>query len=145
MKNLLDDIESYSLINKKSTLFIKHKKIKHYKFKNAAKQTNNKNKKKIVNIEEKDLPYNTLLGSSFLIKNNNIIELYSYCNYKQSLYIPISKYRDSWVCNIDVINIQEGDPENVLMFVDGINVINNPSVLEYFITDFINVGFSLYI
>lgn len=139
MKNLLDDIVSHSLINKNSSLFIKHRKLIHYKFRNIT------NMKTMVKLKEKDLPYNVLLGSSFLIKNNNIIEIYAYCDYRRSLYIPITKYRDDWLCNIDVINIQEGDPENILMFVDGMNRINKPSVLEYFITDFLNVGFSLYV
>jgi hypothetical protein len=145
MKTFLDDIASHLLINKKAALFIEHRKIKHYNFKNVNKRSNIKNKNKTVKIKELDLPYNVLLGSSFLIKNNNIIELYAYCNYKQSVYIPITKYKDEWVCNINIINIQEGDPENVLMFVEGINKINNSDVLEYFIVDFLNVGFSLYI
>lgn len=133
MKTFLDDIESHLLITKNGSRFIKHKKIKHYKF------INDKNHNK------KDLPWNLLLGSSFLIKNNTIIELYSYCNYKQSLYTQITKYIDEWVCSINVINIQEGDPDSVLHIVNGINIINKPSVLEYFIVSFLNDGFYLYI
>ena len=142
MKTLLNDISAYSAIAKNSKLFIKHRNLKYYKFKNVSNRRNMRTHQK---IKEKDLPYNILLGSSFLIKGCNIIEIYAYCDYMRSLYIPITRYRDGWVCNIDVVNIQEGDPENIKSFIDGYERIITPSVLEYFMVELLNDGFSLYI
>jgi hypothetical protein len=132
MDKLLKDISNYKQSIANATTFIKNKNIKLYKF----------NK---IKINEKDLPYNLYMGSNYLIKNNNIINMYAYCSYKHSLSEKINAHCNTWICTIDIINIQEGDPENLTFLIDESEYTFHPSILEYFVLDFVQAGFSLYV
>jgi hypothetical protein len=134
MNQLNYEMRQQNIINKNPKLFINNRKISPYKF-----------KKSIFKIEEDDLPIQTLLGSSFLIKNDNIIECYSYCDYNRSMYVQINKRHNTWVGILDIINLDSVDSENVKFLLNGSDIFYRPSNYQYIILQFIQSGFQLYV
>ena len=130
--NLDKEFKNYNNIIKCKEKFIGYKNIKKIVF---------KNKKKI----KENLPIETGLGSCYLIKCNNIIEIYSYIDIAYSKYIQINKNISSWISKINIINLEKGDPENINYIFNDFKICFKPSIIEYAIIDLINNGFDLYI
>ena len=130
---LFQDIDDYKKIKHNAKLFIHHKNIKLHRIKNKLK------------IQESDLPNETLLGSVFLIKGNNIIECYAWCDFDYSMYVQINQSGSAWRGSIDAVNIEEGDPHNIEFMLDGGNSYMRPSIYQYGILQFIQSGFDLYV
>ena len=128
------EIQQQNDINKNPKLFINKRKIFPHKF-----------KKSIFKVVEEDLPIQTLLGSVFLIKNDNIIECYSWCDYNHSMYIQINKKYNIWIGKIHMINLDSSDSENVKFLLDNSDVFYRPSNYQYMILQFIQSGFQLYV
>ena len=135
---LYKQINTYKNIIKNKNLFIKHKNIIKVKI-----QTKNRNKKKIE--IENYLPYQVFFGSSYLIKNNNIIEIYSYADFNYSIYIQINKKKSTWVSKLNIINVEKNDPYNIKKIINDYSILFTPSELEFLICEFINDGFELYV
>ena len=134
MINMLKfDIQIQQTIHKNHKLFIKHRQIKLHKF-----------KKKIYLLNENDLPIQAYLGSVFLIKGNNIIECYSWCDNNFSLYLQINKKIPIWIGKFIIINIENEDLENIKFLLDGNEIIYAPSEYQQLIIHFIQSGFRLY-
>ena len=90
MEKLLSDINNYEKLKNSSAEFIKHhtlKKITTYK-----------------NMISSKLPINTIFGSTYLIKNNNIIHFYSFYDSDYSPHIEVNLRVKRWLCITDVIN-----------------------------------------
>jgi hypothetical protein len=134
IKDLLLKIDKNRKIQADANKFIIHKNLAPYKF-----------NKKAANVTEDDLPTATILGSSYLIKNNNIIEIYAWCNPSHSLYLQINIMRPAWMGAITIINIETGDPYNIEYLLNNCNKFNDPDNLQYMIVHFINEGFVLFI
>jgi hypothetical protein len=134
IEQLYADIDKQSIINKNPKLFIQKRNIKEYNF-----------QKKILKLDEEDLPIQSLMGSIFLIKNTNIIECYSWCDYKNSKYVQINNFRAVWISKFDIINLDDADSENIKFMLDGNDIIYQPSVYQYIILQFIKSGFQIYI
>lgn len=132
--NLLKDISKHKKIQKNSKLFIKHKNIKKFAFNRSINK-----------LDVDDLPIECSLGNSYLIKNNTIIEIYSWCDYAHSMYIQINSFRPTWLAKMNIINVENGDPDNIEYILDGCNVFYSPNCLQYEILQFILSGFILYI
>ena len=132
MKQLLYDIKVSKV--KDSRAFVKHKNLKIYKF----------NKKNNC-VKEDDLPVDTLLGSSYLIKGNNILETYAWCDSAYSLYLQTNVKRSMWIGDIYVINVENNDPENLEYILNGCGIYYSSSNLQHSIIQLIHDGFSLYI
>jgi hypothetical protein len=133
IKQLYADIDTCNKVNQNPKLFIKHKKLRQHIF--------NKN---IQYIDEDDLPIETIFGSSYLIKGNNILETYAWCDNSYSLYLQIKVKRPMWICNISIVNKDKSDSENLDFLLDGCDVFHSSSNLQYIIVQFIQCGFSLY-
>jgi hypothetical protein len=77
------------------------------------------------------------LGTIFLIKGNNIIEFYSYYDVDRSLYVEINYKLGIWIGNVNIINITNGDPENINFMLGSVydyyNKDNYKMVIKYFI------------
>jgi len=131
IKRLMFDINNQKKIQSNPEIFIKHRKLKLTKF--------NKNS------TENDLPVESLLGSVFLIKGLNILEFYSWCDYNHSLYLQINNKQPLWIGKVSIINIEPKDPENIKFLLDGAETIFSPSNWQYFILQFLQSGFQLYI
>ena len=131
IEELLHDIKKQNKINKNPALFVKQNNLQQYKF----------SKK---NIVEDDIPIQCLLGSAWLIKNCNIIEIYSWCECA-SLYIQINKIKPRWISKMEIVNVAKGDPENLEFLLDGCNTFYNSVDLLGDILHFIESGFMLYI
>ena len=132
IKKLLYDIETQKKINTNPSLYINQNKLIPYIFNKS-------------NINENDIPIQCTLGSSCLIKGKNIIEIYSWCDYRHSLYIQINKMKPVWLAKIRIINTAENDPENLEFILDGFDSFYLPSSLHYEIIQFIEMGFELFI
>jgi len=132
IQKLMYDIERQKKINTNPSLYIKQNKLKPYIF----------NK---LNINENDIPIQCSLGRSCLIKGENIIEIYSWCDYSHSLYAQINKMKPVWLAEIQIINLAENDPENLEFILDGFDSFYLPSSLQYEIIQFIEMGFELFI
>lgn len=129
--DFLKEIDDNQKILSNKKLFIAHRNLKLYKLPKKC--------------SSKRIPYNVYMGSSYLIKGNNIICLYSYCDYGQSQHVQINKKKDRWTCNISIMHMENGDPENLMFLVGDSDRIVAPSVLEYFMHSFIQAGFELYL
>jgi hypothetical protein len=134
IKKLLNDIAYYKNITLDINKFIKYKKIKKYNF-----------KKSIDKIDENDLPVDTMLGSIYLIKDSNIIEIYSWYDTAHSLYLEVSRKKSMWLGRIFIINKALNDPENLEYLLTGIKRFYILDELQYLILQFIQSGFDLYI
>ena len=132
IKKLMYDIETQKKIQTNPSLYIKQNNLKLYKFNKT-------------DINEGDIPIQCSLGRSCLIKGENIIEIYSWCEYKHSLYLQINKMKPMWLANIQIINTAENDPENLEFILDGFDNFYLPSSLQYEIIQFIEMGFELFI
>lgn len=132
-KRLKVDIDKQLKVNSDAKLFIQKKKISLFKF-----------KKNINRIDENELPVEVLLGSVYLIKGDNIIECYSYCDNSYSMYLQINKKQPVWIAKINPVNIELNDPEKVRYFLQGCSVFYLPSNYQYFIIQFLESGFQLY-
>jgi len=128
---LLNDIDKLKKINKSSKRFISHRNIYPYKVKKKP--------------YEDHLPQQTLLGSAFLIKGNNIIEFYSWCECDHSIYLQINAKTSRWIGLCDIINIEDGDPENINFMLGDIDKIYTIDTYQYYIAQLIELGFKLYI
>lgn len=129
------DIYQYNNIKKKSKSYIKYKNLqkKHFKV--------NRNVIRIV-----DLPIEYILGTIYLIKGNNIICFYSYIDPTYSARIEINIKINTWLCRIEVVNVEGGDPENLNELIKYYDLIRDSEYLGLIILDYIiNKGFDLYI
>lgn len=131
MNQLINDIDKIKKINKSSVLFISHRKLYPYKIKKKP--------------YEDHLPQQALLGSVFLIKKNNILEFYSWCECDYSIYLQISTKTSRWIGSCDIINIEDGDPENINFMFGDIDNIYTIDVYHYYLTQLMELGFKLYI
>jgi hypothetical protein len=131
LNSLFNELKINKLIHSNKKKFIEHRNL--YKV----------NLKK--NFNEDDLPIDITMGSSFLINNNNIIEIYSYVDHGYSQYIQINKKIATWIARVDIINVEKGDPYNIKCITNGFKLLYTPSDLIYMITEFIHDGFELYI
>ena len=102
IKKLHSDIQHQNTISANSELFIKNRNCKLHEFK-KIKST----------LKNNDLPIQSLLGSVFLIKNNSIIEFYSYCDYNYSMYLQLTKKRPLWIGLVKIINLELYDSESI--------------------------------
>jgi hypothetical protein len=134
INQLYYEINVQTEIQHNPQIFIQHKKIKIYNFKKNTQY-----------IEEDDLPNDILLGSSYLIKGDNILETYSWCDNEHSLYLQINVKKPMWLGKISIVNIDARDSENLEFLLDGFTKFYTPSNLQYSIINFIQSGFSLYI
>jgi hypothetical protein len=134
MNQLNYEICQNDSLNKNPKLFIKKRNITPYKFKKSS-----------FNLQEDDLPIQTLLGSVFLIKNDNIIECYSWCDYNHSMYIQINRKYNMWIGKLDAINIDQSDSSNIKFILDGSDIFDRPDNYQYIILQFLQSGFKLYI
>jgi hypothetical protein len=134
IKQLEIDVIQHKKITSNPKKFIKYRKIKLHNF-----------KKKISNLTEDDLPIESLLGSVFLIKGATILEFYSWCDYDYSMYLQINKKRPLWIGNVSHINIEDNDPENIVFLLSGSDTFYTPSNWQYFILQFLQSEFQLYI
>ena len=134
MKALILEINKQKEILSDSRKFIKNKNLTMYNF-----------GKKYINVTEADLPTDTILGSSYLIKKNTILEIYSWCDSSYSFYIQLNIKRPTWISKIDIISCENNDPNNVNYILNGSKTFDDPDTLQYMIAQFINDGFSLYL
>mgnify|MGYP006001434319 CR=1 FL=1 len=131
MENLLSDINNYEKLKNSSDEFIKHhtlKKITTYK-----------------NMISSKLPINTIFGSTYLIKNNNIIHFYSFYDSDYSPHIEVNLRVKRWMCITDIINKENNDPENLSDLEKYYDIIGDSQLTELLIIEYINKGFDLYI
>jgi hypothetical protein len=133
IKQLTREIQIYDT-KKHNKLYLRNRNANVYKFNKSVKH-----------ITEIDLPIQTLLGSVFLQKGSNIIEFYSYCNHAESPYIEINKTRPVWMCEINIINLDNTDSCNIMFLLDGFYTFYSPSNLQSFILMFLHDKFQLYI
>ena len=101
---LLLDIQKQKTINTNSSLFIQYKKLKKHNLKK---------------INEDYLPMEAVLGDIFLIKNNSIIECYSYIN-TENIDIRFNRINRNYKSIITMYNIN----------VDDIGMFNNTSIFN---------------
>lgn len=134
VKQLKNEIKQQQDINSDSKKFIKNRKIKLCKFNQSTHK-----------LTESDLPIESLLGCIFLIKGSNILEFYSWCDYNYSLYLEINKQQPIWIGKVSSINIEFKDPENIKYLLDGFDTFYIPSTWQYFILQWLQSGFQLYI
>lgn len=125
------DIEEQNKINSCAKLFIKHRNLKLHEIKKGSPMPDK-------------LPIECSLGSSFLIKGNNIIEFYSWCDSDYSMYLQINKRKPTWIGKPIIINKELNDPEKLDYFLDGCDVFYNPSNYTYLISQFLDMEFKLY-
>ena len=125
MDELNRDIEKYEKIKKNSNRFIKYKNIKKYKY--------------------IGLPNEIFFGTTYLIKNNNIIEIYSYIEYEFSLDIRRKQTDDTWISRINLINIEPTDPDQLKYIFNNATTIFNTETLEATVLDLIDSGFKIYL
>ena len=134
MKQLFYDIDINKSIQTDSKVFATHKNLKIHKFTKNYKC-----------VTENDLPVETLLGSTYLIKGNNILETYAWCDSAYSLYLQTNVKRSMWIGDIYVINVENNDPENLEYILNGCGIYYSSSNLQHSIIQLIHDGFSLYI
>ena len=134
IKQLYRDIQKTKTIHTNSDIFIKHNNISLHIF-----------TKKTQLLSECDLPTQSLLGSVILIKGDNIIEFYSWCDCNYSRYIQINRTDPIWVCKTTIINIAERDPDNIRFLMDGNECMYHQDNVQYLMLQFIQDGFKLYI
>jgi hypothetical protein len=128
IKKLKFDIKNKKIINASSKLFILHKRLKLYTI-----------------TDDNKLPIQCFLGTSYLIKGDNIIEFYAYINPKFSQYIQINKYFNKWSTNISIINVESNDPEDLGFILYEVNKIHCIDNMQYFIKGFLDTGFKIYL
>ncbi len=134
MKKLLRDISKHKKLIKTTDDFIKLKNIKKYNFKKRASL-----------IDENDLPINTIMGSTYLIKGNNIIEIYSWYDVSHSLCLQISLIKSTWMSKVFIVNKEVNDPDNIEFILEGSKIFYASTELNYLILQFIQDGFNLYV
>ena len=134
IKSLISEINKNKVIYTNALNFIKTKNLTPFSF-----------GKKSINVTEDDLPSSTILGSTYLIKKNNIIEVYSWCDPSYSLYLQINMKRPAWIGTLDIINTESGDPDNIQYLLNDCDRFSDPDNLQYMIVHFINNGFALYV
>lgn len=132
--DLLNEINHQKNIQLNHKLFIKNRGIKLYTFTKSRQK-----------ITTHDLPIQTLIGSVFLIKGNNILEFYSYCDNNHSLYMQLNVKKPLWIGIVDIIFLHQSDPENIKFLLDGYQKFFIPSNFQYFIMQFLQSGFQLYL
>jgi len=130
ISKLKKDIYETKKINQKASLFITNKNIRRH---NLPKQAT-----------EKDLPINAFLGTIYLIKNNNIIDVYSWIDPMHSPFIELSYNKTQWISKFSVINKEDGDPENIEYLLEGIKKIYYIEDMLYLVLQFVKSGFLLY-
>ena len=138
IQQLNSDIDRQKKINANPKEFIKSRNIILY---NRTKTKNLIHH----NITEIDLPIEASLGTIFLIKGANILELHSYCDYNYSIYLQINTKQPAWIGKVAIINIAPKDPENIKFLLDGSDTFYQPSNWYYLIIQFLQSGFQLYL
>lgn len=136
------NIDLQKKINANPKAFIKSRNITLY---NCTKTKSNKIYLNHCNITENDLPIEASLGTVFLIKGANILELHSYCDYNYSIYLQINTKQPAWIGKVAIINIAPKDPENIKFLLDGSDTFYQPSNWYYLIIQFLHSGFQLYL
>jgi hypothetical protein len=134
MKRLKKAMVKRETINQTPALFIKDRCISWHKF----------NKKNSC-IKPEDLPIETAIGSSYLIKNSNIIEIYCWCDPSYSTYLQIAVRQPSWLGKVNIVNIEPNDPECLEFLLSGYDIFYSCDNIQYLISNFINSGFLLYL
>lgn len=134
MDQLKYDILKNNNIKKKTSSYIKHLNIHIHNFKKKANL-----------IIEDDLPYQTILGSSYLIKNNIIIKIYCWCDISYSLNIMVSHNKPVYKGKIYIVNNDVSDSENLEFILDNDSSYYEIDTIQYTIITLLNMGFSLYI
>ena len=134
IKQLNDDITKQNTIISDPKLYVKSRKMTLYNFDKTTDK-----------LSEIDLPLQSYLGCLLLIKNSNIIEFYCFCDSSHSLYLQVIKKQPLWIGNVTDINIEPSDPEHIKYLLDGNDVFYNLSNYQYFILQFLQSGFKLYI
>ena len=129
---LNNDIQNKINIYTDSKSFIIDRMLELYDYKNRG-------------YKENDLPVESLLGSIFLIKNNNILEFYSWCDFNHSCYLQINKTKPVWLGTPILINYECGDPENIIYLLSGNRVFYEGDTWQYFISQFVESGFKIYL
>jgi hypothetical protein len=124
------DIRQKQTNNKDSKLFIKNKNLTKYSI----------NHENITNI---DLPIDAYLGSIFLIKGNNIIQCYCWCDYDHSMYLQICEKNPKWIGNINIINLEKCD--YVKKYLYDKKILHLPSNYHHVIIELLNNGFTIYL
>jgi hypothetical protein len=135
INQLNDEISCYEKIKKNATLYIKHNNLKKVKFHVSREY-----------LRDKDLPSDILMGTLYLIKNNNIMYFYSYFDSCFSPYIKCSMIKKIWISVSDVVNMEVGDPENLNEIIKYYPTIRDSEYLGLVVLSYImNKGFDLYI
>ena len=135
IEQLHSDIAKYKKINTNASLYIKHYDLKKIKF-NVAN----------IYLRDKDLPVESVLGTVYLIKGNNIMYFYSYIESGYSPRLEINMNISRWVCKSDVVNMDDDDPENLYDIIRYYGDIRDPEYLGLIILGYLmNKGFDLYI
>ena len=132
MSILINQISRLKLINKSSSNFIAHKKLIECRL-----------VKKNKHICKKDLPACVYLGSTYLIKGNNIIHIYTYIDAKFSFSNKVVANDSVWVCKLDIVHLEDGDPEGV-GYIIACDIFFNSSVMESVALHFLHAGFKLF-
>jgi hypothetical protein len=126
------DIQQKQINNNDSKLFIKNKNLTKYSIKNKNE-----------NIINTDLPIGAYLGSIFLIKDNNIIQCYCWCDWEHSMYLQICEKNPKWIGNINVINLEKAP--YVKKYLHDKKILHLPSNYHHVIIELLKYGFQLYI
>ena len=132
---IIKSIDKNAEINKNAVQYIKHNNLKKVRF-NVSRGF----------LRNKDLPTDTILGTTYLVKGNNIMYFNSYVDPAYSPRIEINIKTPRWICKSDVVNKEDGDPENLNEIIIYYKAICDPEYLELVILGYImNKGFDLYI
>jgi hypothetical protein len=131
LEQLQYDIERQKTINSNPMLYIQQKNITPYKF-----------SRKLSQIDKTNLPIQTTIGTCYLIKNNDIIKIYSWYDPARSMYIQVNIKKLMWLSKLYVVN-RDG-MRSLLTDIDN-QTIHDPEYLEDCILHLIHSGFILHI
>lgn len=134
IQRLYEEMNARGQINRDSKKFIAHHGL-------ILHDSGKKQKK----IQEVDIPMQAHLGSVYLIKGNNIVHFYSYCDHAYSLNMQFNAVRPLWLCKSDIVNVEKGDPEHIQFILGGMDIIYSLDNLNYMLMDLANNGFLFYV
>lgn len=98
------------------------------------------NKKKI-NIH--DLPMQASMGTIFLIKNDNILSFYSWCDYNHSFSMMVKHIKPTWIGVVNILSPETLNTHRELRHLDDTNIYT-PTLFHNIIINLIRSGFDLY-
>ena len=145
LEKTIKHAKHYEKIKSDSKLFIQHHHLKKFRF-------------RIRNdlVSEKDLPPDTIFGTTYLIKGNNIIQFYSYFDVGFSPRVEINMKLNTWVCKSEIINREKlngypekptymkNDPEKLDEIEKYYSTLRDIEYLEMLIVCYLKKGFVLY-